>query len=58
MLAQRGSTNRRWLDNVRGYGRFWLALLITVGAQVGLLVGIIQLNPYVSPSQIYTGLLD
>lgn len=48
MIARRGQTRRRWVDNVRGYGRFWLTLFITFGAQVGLIIGFIKLNPYVS----------
>lgn len=28
----------------RGYGRFWLALILGTGAQVGLVVGFLRLN--------------
>ncbi|KAI9507743.1 hypothetical protein F5148DRAFT_1284822 [Russula earlei] len=35
----------RWHSRFRGYGRFWLALVMGVGAQVGLVVGFLKLNP-------------
>jgi hypothetical protein len=31
----------------RGFGRFWLALFSGAGAQVGLVVGFLKLNPNV-----------
>ncbi|KAI0055717.1 Zn-dependent exopeptidase [Artomyces pyxidatus] len=36
---------RWWAQAARGYGRFWLALLLSVAAQVGLVFGFLQLNP-------------
>ncbi|KAI9445618.1 hypothetical protein BJY52DRAFT_1315924 [Lactarius psammicola] len=35
----------QWGSNFRGYGRFWLALILSAGAQVGLVVGFLKLNP-------------
>ncbi|KAF8262682.1 hypothetical protein EI94DRAFT_663412 [Lactarius quietus] len=35
----------QWGSNFRGYGRFWLALVLGAGAQVGLVVGFLKLNP-------------
>ncbi|KAI0051551.1 hypothetical protein FA95DRAFT_1554372 [Auriscalpium vulgare] len=36
---------RRWVDLARGYGRFWLAFILSAGAQVGLVTGFLKLNP-------------
>ena len=37
----------RWRSNFRGYGRFWLAFVVGIGAQVGLVIGFLKLNPNV-----------
>ena len=37
----------QWASDFRGYGRFWLALILGAGAQVGLVVGFLKLNPNV-----------
>jgi hypothetical protein len=37
----------QWRSDFRGVGRFWLALLSGAGAQVGLVVGFLKLNPNV-----------
>ena len=36
-----------YLGRLRGFGRFWLALILGTGAQVGLVVGFLRLNPNV-----------
>ena len=41
------STQMQWASEFRGYGRFWLALVFGAGAQVGLVVGFLKLNPNV-----------
>jgi hypothetical protein len=33
--------------NFQGYGRFWLALVLGISTQVGLVVGFLKLNPNV-----------
>ena len=48
MYRQSRTQNARWTTNLKGYGRFWLALLITIGLHVALVVGYLKLNPYVS----------
>jgi len=35
----------QWGSDFRGFGRFWLALIFGAGAQVGLVVGFLKLNP-------------
>ncbi|KAH8981758.1 hypothetical protein EDB86DRAFT_416246 [Lactarius hatsudake] len=35
----------QWSSDFRGYGRFWFALILTAGAQVGLVVGFLKINP-------------
>ncbi|KAI0311189.1 hypothetical protein OF83DRAFT_1069216 [Amylostereum chailletii] len=45
-LAQASQTEGRWITGLRGYGRFWLALLITITVHVGLVLGYLKLNPY------------
>jgi hypothetical protein len=37
----------QWGSDFRGYGRFWLAIVLGAGAQVGLVVGFLKLNPNV-----------
>ena len=37
----------QWGSDFRGYGRFWLALVLGALAQVGLVVGFLKLNPNV-----------
>lgn len=37
----------QWRSYFRGYGRFWLALILGVSAQVVLVVGFLKLNPNV-----------
>jgi hypothetical protein len=37
----------QWRSYFRGYGRFWLALILGVGAHVVLVVGFLKLNPNV-----------
>ncbi|KAI9441833.1 hypothetical protein H4582DRAFT_1420677 [Lactarius indigo] len=39
------STRLQWSSDFRGYGRFWLALILGAGAQVGLVVGFLKMNP-------------
>jgi hypothetical protein len=34
-------------SNFRGYGRFWLALVLGISTQVGLVAGFLKLNPNV-----------
>jgi hypothetical protein len=38
--------NGRWVSGARGYGRFWLALIVSAALHVGLDVGYLKLNPY------------
>ncbi|KAH9018391.1 hypothetical protein EDB85DRAFT_1873820 [Lactarius pseudohatsudake] len=35
----------QWSSDFRGYGRFWFALILGAGAQVGLVVGFLKINP-------------
>lgn len=37
----------RWHSKFRGYGRFWLAVILGASAQDGLVVGFLKLNPNV-----------
>ncbi|KAI0264235.1 hypothetical protein BC834DRAFT_884353 [Gloeopeniophorella convolvens] len=46
------SVRARWRTGWRGYGRFWLALLLGVGGQVGLVVGFLKINPNTAHSHI------
>ncbi len=47
-----------WSPDFRGCGRFWLALILGVGAQVGLVVGFLKLNPNVRDTSLWScGLL-
>ncbi|KAN0137858.1 hypothetical protein V8E53_004342 [Lactarius tabidus] len=39
------SPRMQWGSHLRGYGRFWLALVLGACSQVGLVVGFIKLNP-------------
>lgn len=41
------SPRMQWGSQARGYGRFWLALVLGACAQVGLVVGFLKLNPNV-----------
>jgi hypothetical protein len=41
------SPRMQWGSHLRGYGRFWLALVLGACSQVGLVVGFIKLNPNV-----------
>jgi hypothetical protein len=34
-------------SNFQGYGRFWLALVVGITTQAGLVVGFLKLNPNV-----------
>jgi mannitol-specific phosphotransferase system IIBC component len=34
-------------SNLQGYGRFWLALVLGISSQAGLVVGFLKLNPNV-----------
>jgi hypothetical protein len=45
--------NRRWVPGLRGYGRFWLALIVAAALQVALVVGYLFLNPYVRNLLVY-----
>jgi hypothetical protein len=38
----------RWLKTLWKWTKFWLALVVTVGLQVVLVVGYVNLNPFVS----------
>ena len=40
-----------WLRSVWKWAKFWLAVVISVGLQVLLVVGYLNLNPYVSSPQ-------
>jgi hypothetical protein len=40
-------TSKTWLSDLRGVGKFWLAVLLGVGLQVLLIVGYVNLNPFV-----------
>ncbi|KAI0034889.1 hypothetical protein K488DRAFT_44533 [Vararia minispora EC-137] len=35
-----------WVRSTRGYGRFWFALLVSIGLHIGLVAGYLKLNPY------------
>lgn len=35
----------QWGSDFRGYGRFWFALILGAGGQVGLVAGFLKLNP-------------
>ena len=37
----------RWPSGSRGYGRFWLAFILGAGAQTGLVISFLKLNPNV-----------
>ena len=41
------SPRMQWGSHFRGYGRFWLALVLGGCAQVGLVIGFLKLNPNV-----------
>jgi hypothetical protein len=49
------ATFTNWIADLdlRGYGRFWLAITLGISAQVGLVIGFLRLNPnvrnYLSP---------
>lgn len=49
LLLQQPATSARILSrsNFQGYGRFWLALVLGISAQAGLVVGFLKLNPNV-----------
>ena len=36
-------------SNFQGCGRFWLALVLGISSQIGLVVGFLMLNPNVRP---------
>ncbi|EPQ55262.1 hypothetical protein GLOTRDRAFT_61175 [Gloeophyllum trabeum ATCC 11539] len=44
MVGERAVPDKHW---ARGWGRFWLALVLGIGAQVGLVVGYVHLNPFI-----------
>ncbi|KAH9959052.1 hypothetical protein BC827DRAFT_1215483 [Russula dissimulans] len=44
-ISSTSPSHIQWRSNFRGYGRFWLAFIVGVGAQVGLVVGFLKLNP-------------
>lgn len=35
------------IATLMGWGRFWISLVVTIGAHAGLIVGYVKLNPYV-----------
>ncbi|KAI0796781.1 hypothetical protein C8Q75DRAFT_742209 [Abortiporus biennis] len=41
------------LSTLLGWGRFWLALLIGIAAQIGVVVGYVKLNPFIIHSHPY-----
>ncbi|TFK50887.1 Zn-dependent exopeptidase [Heliocybe sulcata] len=58
MVGEHIVPKKHW---ARGWGRFWLALLVGIGAQVGLVAGFVNLNPFIihsSPFVVLTSTMS
>jgi hypothetical protein len=47
-LLKNWLTDLNWLKTVWRWAKFWLTLVLTVGLQVLLILGYVNLNPFVS----------
>jgi hypothetical protein len=58
LLLQQSATSttsprNQWRSYFRGYDRFWLALILGVSAQAGLVIGFLKLNPNVRSPVVF-----